>query len=255
MRVAALAPAALLLLSGANSGSATEPASAPVIAIAIIIDDLGNNLPRGRRVVRLPGPVACAILPHTPHGALLAREAHASGKEVILHLPMESEDSIESGLGGLNSSMNAADISTTLEHDLQTVPHAIGVSNHMGSHLTQQTQPMRWLMDALAQRGGLYYLDSRTTPNTVATRIASELGVPTLERNVFLDDDRSPTAIEHQFQRLLDLAKRQGSAVAIGHPYPETLAFLERRLLELEDSHVQLVAPSQLLTHERAGSL
>ncbi len=255
MRAAALAAFfASLSLGGVSSGLGTEPSTIPVVAISIVIDDLGNNLEQGRRALRLPGPVACAILPYTPHAARLAREAYASGKEVILHVPMESEDDdAELGPGNLASNMTDDDLSATLEQALRTVPHAVGVSNHMGSYLTRQPQPMRWLMHALARRGGLYYLDSRTTPDTVAARIATELGVPNLERHVFLDDDLSESTIEQQFERLLELAEHQGSALAIGHPYPETLAFLERRLAELNHKRVHLVPPSQLLVRMGAN--
>ena len=253
MRAAALASVALLSLAGTSSALGTEASAVPVIAISIIIDDLGNNLPQGRRALRLPGPVACAILPYTPYATRLAREAHTSGKEVILHLPMESEDDAELGPGSLTSSMRADDISSTLDRALRTVPYAVGISNHMGSYLTQQPQPMRWLMYALAQRGGLYYVDSRTTANTVATRIATDLGVPNLERNVFLDEDRGHGAIERQFERLIELAERRGAALAIGHPYPETLAFLEGRLARLRNTYVRLVPPSQLLGSMRTA--
>lgn len=252
MRAAALASVALLsLLGGASSG--TEPSAVPVIAISIIIDDLGNNLSQGRRALRLPGSVACAILPHTPHAARLAREVHTSGKEVILHLPMESEDDAELGPGSLSANMHADDINTALDQALRTVPHAVGISSHMGSYLTKQPQPMRWLMHALARRGGLYYVDSRTTADTVAAKIATEFGVPNLERNVFLDEDRGHGAIERQFERLLELAERHGAALAIGHPYPETLAFLEGRLAQLSNTYVRLVPPSQLLNQTSSG--
>lgn len=253
MRAAALVPPALLLLAGASADVGTEHSAVPSITISIIIDDLGNNLPQGRHALRLPGPVACAILPHTPYAARLAREARASGKEVILHLPMESEDDAEPGPGSLTSDMRADDINTALQQALRTVPHAVGVSNHMGSYLTKQSQPMHWLMQALLERGGLYYVDSRTTPDTVAATTARELGVLNLERNVFLDDERSYDAIERQFERLLELAERRGAALAVGHPYPETLAFLESRLLELDHIHVRLVPPSQLLKQTSSG--
>ena len=247
MRAAALAPLAWVLLAGASAAPGTENGAVPGIAISIIIDDLGNNLPQGRRALRLPGPVAYAILPHTPYAERLAREAHSSGKEVILHLPMESADEVAPGPGGLTSNMHADDINAALKQALGSVPHAVGISNHMGSYLTALPQPMRWLMHALLQRGGLYYVDSRTTPETVAASIATEIGILNLERNVFLDGDRSETAIERQFERLLELAERRGAALAIGHPYPETLAFLETRLLELDRTHVRLLPPSQLL--------
>lgn len=254
MRAAALASVAVLSLGGASSGLGTEPSAVPVIAISIIIDDLGNNLPQGRRVLRLPGPVACAILPHTPHAARLAREAYTSGKEVILHLPMESEDDAELGPGSLTSNMHADEIDTVLDQALRAVPHTVGVSSHMGSFLTKQPQPMRWLMHALAKRAGLYYVDSRTTADTVAAKIATDLRVPNLERDVFLDEDPSHSAIEQQFERLLELAERRGAALAIGHPYPETLTFLEGRLAQLNNTYVRLVPPSRLLGHMRAAT-
>jgi polysaccharide deacetylase 2 family uncharacterized protein YibQ len=253
VRAAALALVALLSLGGASPGLGTESSAVPIIAISIIIDDLGNNLPQGRRVLRLPGPVACAILPHSPYAARLAREAQTSGKEVILHLPMESEDGAQLGPGSLTSNMQADEINTALDQALRTVPHAVGVSSHMGSFLTKQSQPMRWLMHALARRAGLYYVDSRTTADTVAAKIATDLGVPNLERDVFLDEDPRHGAIERQFERLLELAERRGAALAIGHPYPETLAFLEGRLAQLSKTYVRLVPPSRLLGRRHAA--
>jgi uncharacterized protein len=223
---------------------------ASIALISIIIDDLGNNLQLGRRTIRLPGPVACAILPHTPFGAPLAQEAYENNKEIILHLPMQSADETEPGPGSLHSRMGAAEIATTLDDDLRTVPYAAGVSNHMGSLLTQRSEPMRWLMQALARRGSLFFVDSRTTADTVAAKTARELGVPNLERNVFLDDDRTIDAITQQFERLIALARKHGSALAVGHPYPETLELLERRLPELQRTSVMLVAPSVLLKHQ-----
>jgi polysaccharide deacetylase 2 family uncharacterized protein YibQ len=222
---------------------------APVALISIIIDDLGNNLQQGRRTIRLPGAVACAILPHTPFGVTLSREAYENHKQIILHLPMESTDAIEPGPGSLYLNMGPAEITATLESDLRSVPRAAGVSNHMGSLLTQRPEPMRWLMRALVQHGGLFFVDSRTTADTVAAKTATELGVPNLERNVFLDDDKNMDAITQQFERLLALARDRGGALALGHPYPETLAVLERRLPELQGSSVLLVAPSVLLEH------
>ena len=242
----ALVATALLALCA----SSVAKDRAAVALISIIIDDLGNNVQQGRRAVRLRGPVACAILPHTPFAAALAQEAYENRKEIILHLPMQSADAAEQpGPGALYLNMGFAEIATMLESDLRTVPHAVGVSNHMGSLLTQQPKPMRWLMQALAHRGGLFFVDSRTTAATVAATTATEFGVPNLERNVFLDDDKSIDAIAQQFARLITLAQERGGALAVGHPYPETLTFLESRLPELQGGAVLLVAPSVLLQH------
>ena len=230
-------------------GAAAANDQVPTALISIIIDDLGNNLQQGRRAIHLPGPVGCAILPHTPFSTLLAREAYENRKQVILHLPMQSADGTEPGPGSLQLNMGPSEISTMLDGDLRTVPYAIGVSNHMGSLLTQRPEPMRWLMQALADRGNLFFIDSRTTADTVAAKTATELGIPNLERNVFLDDDKNIDVITQQFERLIALARERGGALALGHPYPETLAVLEHRLPELQGSSVLLVAPSVLLEH------
>ena len=246
----ALVAGAMLVLCGTTVAKDRAPAA----LISIIIDDLGNNLQQGRRAIRLPGPVACAILPHTPFGALLAQEAYESRKQIILHLPMQSADGTEPGPGSLQLNMGPSEISATLDGDLRTVPYAIGVSNHMGSLLTQRPEPMRWLMQALADRGNLFFIDSRTTADTVAAKTATELGIPNLERNVFLDDDKNIDMIAQQFERLIALARERGGALALGHPYPETLTVLERLLPELEGHSVLLVAPSVLLEHIKTST-
>jgi polysaccharide deacetylase 2 family uncharacterized protein YibQ len=237
----------LLLLAAATA--APTPAPASWLAIAIVIDDLGENLSEGRRVLRLPGPVAVAILPHTPHATRLAHEAQDRRKEVILHLPMEALGENEAGPGRLDTTMPALELRLTLDDDLRSVPRAIGVSNHMGSRLTQDRPAMETLMQALRARG-LFFIDSRTTPDSIAAPAASAQGVPLLVRQVFLDNDRHPAAIEVQFEELLRLAQRQGQALAIGHPYPETLAVLERRLPHLAERQIQLISLSAMLKRQ-----
>ena len=135
----------------------------------------------------------------------------------------------------------------TLAYDLQTVPHAVGVSNHMGSLLTQQREPMRLLMKAIADRGDLFFVDSRTTADSAAGNIAQELSLPHLVRNIFLDNVREVEAINRQFDKLVAIARDHGSALAIGHPYPETLEVLEHRLPDLASSGIELVPLSKLL--------
>lgn len=234
---------AALLLGGYTAAAANDSRA----RIAVVIDDLGHNLEHGRRVIRLPGSVACAVLPHTPYDAALAREAHAHGKEVILHLPMESADKANPGPGALHAHMGPETILAAFASGLRSVPHAVGVSNHMGSLLTERVEPMRVLMRALAQRPGLLFLDSRTSPRSVAIHVAGEQGVPHLARDVFLDNERDPQAVAQQFARLLELAYTHGTAVAIGHPYPETLALLERELPRLAGHGAALVSLKELL--------
>ncbi len=238
----------LLLTAAAACAEEPPPQETPKTAyIAIIIDDLGNSLREGRRAIRLPGPVAGAILPHTAHSRHLAQEAYARNKEVLLHLPMESLDQVEPGPGVLDSAMPKRELEITLEYDLETVPHAVGVNNHMGSLLTQQPRAMRFLMQAISRRGNLFFIDSLTSPDSQAARTASEYGVPALARNVFLDNERTPDAIEQRLEELVSIARRKGSALAIGHPYAETLEVLERWLPTLPDKNIQLVPLSVML--------
>jgi polysaccharide deacetylase 2 family uncharacterized protein YibQ len=238
--------ALLLSLVPLMAGAGESPAP-PLSAVAVIIDDLGDNLRYGDRAVDLPGAVTCSFLPHTPHAVQLAEEAHRLGKEVMLHLPMESEDGQDPGPGALALNMTHEEFLRTLRDDLAAVPYAAGINNHMGSLITRHPGHMEWLMRELHRRGDLYFVDSRTTAATVAQRVAQENAVPNLRRNVFLDDDLSPAAIARQFQRLLALARRHGSAVAIGHPHPATLSFLEQHLPDLARQGIRLLPVSQVI--------
>jgi hypothetical protein len=215
----------------------------------VIIDDVGYRLAEGERAVRLPGAVAVAVLPFGTHSVALAREADAQGKEVVLHLPMQPlADAEHPGPGALDIGQSRAELAAVLASDLAAVPFAVGVSNHMGSLLTQQADQMGWLMDELRRREPLFFVDSFTTAASVGLAAAREYGVPALRRDVFLDADPAPAAIEGQWQRLLARARTRGAAVGIGHPYAATLALLERELPALKASGVVLVPLSALLT-------
>ncbi len=237
----------LTICSPAYAGESAPPPA----YIAIIIDDLGDNLAAGRRAVALPGPIAYAFLPHTPHVRSLAREAHSRHKEVMLHLPMQAATHQTLGPGGITLNMTQQEFIHTLEEDLASVPHVVGVNNHMGSLITRHPGHMLWLMQELNRRGNLFFVDSRTTHTTVAQKVAQEAGVPNLRRDIFLDHDATPAAIARQFQRLIAVARKQGSAVGIGHPYPETLATLEALLPTLEAQNIYLVPVRELALNDR----
>lgn len=209
-----------------------EPRPGPVAdspAIAIIIDDVGHNLAYGRRLLALPVPVTLAILPHTQAAQRLADEAAAANQTVILHQPMENGAGLSIGSGGLYSRMSASEVRQTLQANLDSFTHIRGVNNHMGSRLTSDRAAMDPVMQVLRERG-LYFVDSRTTHHTQAAFAAEAAGVPNLSRDVFLDNERTAQAIGSAFDRALELARKQGSALIIGHPYPQTIEFLERRL-------------------------
>lgn len=240
---------AIMALLAATLMPSSQASAETVARIAIIIDDLGYQLDAGRRAIELPGAIAFAILPGTPHGRFLAKWAHRRSKEVLLHLPLEAvahEGPAEPS--GITLDMSRYALQNAFSAALESVPFAIGVSSHRGSLLTQHPGHMNWLMQEIRTRDGLFFIDSYTTHASIALKMASEAGVVATRRDVFLDNDRSEQAMEGQFERLTALARRRGVAVGIGHPYPETLAFLERRLLLLGQESVELITLRDALT-------
>lgn len=215
-------------------------------SVAIIIDDVGHGLSQGRRIIALPAPVALAILPHTLAAGQLADEARQAGKTVMLHLPMENQGGTSIGPGGLYAEMSQADFQRVLNNNLDSLQGIQGVNNHMGSLLTTLRPQMDWLMQELEARG-LFFVDSRTSAQTQAAGAAAARGVPHLSRHVFLDNLRRPEHLNRSFDEAVRRARKEGYAVMIGHPYPETLAFLERRLSGLEEREGVRVVPVEAL--------
>jgi polysaccharide deacetylase 2 family uncharacterized protein YibQ len=240
------------LLAGLAAIAPAPAADSP--RIAIIIDDLGYQRAAGRRAVGLPGPVACAVLPLTPRAAELAAAAHAAGKEVLLHLPLQSLGEELPQPGGIVLDMSREQLAQTFEGSLRSVPHVVGVNTHQGSLLTQHPGHMHWLMQEIAARDRLFFVDSYTTVDSVALQLAREAGIASLRRDVFLDSDRSPETVAREFARLKRLARDKGMAVGIGHPYPETLALLERELPRLADEGLELVGIGEYLRRSRQSA-
>lgn len=235
------------LLAATVAGAAESSQQHAIPEIAIIIDDMGSRRGADQRVIALPGPVACAFLPYGAYSADLARKAHAQNKEVMLHLPMETMERTALDDGALRLDMSEPEFVATVQADLARIPHVRGINNHMGSLLTRHPGHMLWLMQEIQRQQNLFFVDSRTTKHTVAQLIAYEMGVPSVSRDVFLDADPSPQAIQREFRRLLSLARRNGSALGIGHPHASTLAVLEQELPKLADQGVKLVPVARLV--------
>jgi polysaccharide deacetylase 2 family uncharacterized protein YibQ len=211
--------------------------------ISLIIDDLGQNLPRDRQVLALPGPVTAAIMPDTPHATEFAREAHRAGKIVILHMPMDPA----TGPFAWRPDLPIDELERRLDAAFKKVPYTSGINNHMGSRMTAQPAAMTWLMAHLQYRHK-FFLDSRTSAQTVAAAEAQKIGLASVSRDVFLDDDRTEAAIFAQLQTAISLARKQGSAVMIGHPYPQTLAVLERELPKLKTLGIEWIDLKQMIS-------
>lgn len=212
--------------------------------IAIIIDDIGYRY-TDKNALTLPGAITYSILPHTPYGKKIALKANAKNNDVMLHIPMEAENGKKLGPGGLTSSMNQKEIVASLNASLAEIPFAIGINNHMGSHLTQLDAPMTWTMNFLKQHH-LLFLDSKTSPNSKAESIARLVGVPVQNRHVFLDNHLTKSYITQQFNTLIRHAKSQKSAIAIAHPHPETIQVLKHLIPTLAENNIELVPLSAL---------
>jgi len=222
------------------------PAATGLPVISIIMDDMGDRPVEGARIVALPGPIGCAVLPGTPHGAQLARAAHSQGKEVLLHFPLEPLAGRAHPLA-VTTHSSRDELAARLRSGLDALPFVDGVNIHQGSLLSQRPDYMNWMMAALRERGGLYFVDSYTSGRSVALPVAESWRLPATRRQIFIDAERGADQVRIQFGKLIALARREGSALAIGHPFPETLALLESELPNLAQYQVKLVAPSELI--------
>lgn len=222
------------------------PCAVAAPLISVVIDDLGDRWPEGLAAVQLPGAVACAFLPESPHTRRLAGLAHAADKEVLVHLPLDPVSGSAHPLS-LSPLQPAGDRTAQLRRLLAAVPHASGVNNHQGSSSTANRGAMHWLMRELSRHGTGFFVDSMTSAASVAYPLARAYGIPATRRRVFLDHERGVPATRAQFQRLIEMARHEGGALAIGHPYPETLAVLAEMLPQLAAMGVELVPPSQLI--------
>lgn len=216
------------------------------VRIAILLDDLGYNRTTGERALQLPGAVSVAIIPFTPHARALAQSASEQGRDVLIHMPMESTDPLRRlDQGGISLAQDEKEIRQRVNAALRAVPNAIGMNNHMGSQITIDPVIMGWVMDEVKDTP-LFYIDSMTNPASVARQTAHRYKIPSIRRDVFLDNRTDPAAIDRQFQRLLAIARQKGYAVAIGHPHKATLRYLEQALPRLDEQGVELVAISTL---------
>lgn len=197
-------------------------------AVVLIIDDLGYDKESIDRLLRIKQPLNLAVLPHLPHSRYAARAAYRGGKDVILHLPMEPKYSSgytadDAGEGVLLLGFSIDQIREELRRNIMAIPNVVGVNNHMGSKFMENEEPVRTVMRELKTRG-LYFVDSRTTSDSRGYRVAKQLGVKTLKRDVFIDrKEEGKEYTMEQLDQLVRIAEKKGIAVGIGHPYPQTI--------------------------------
>jgi polysaccharide deacetylase 2 family uncharacterized protein YibQ len=215
--------------------------------VAIIIDDLGYNRKMAQKFLQLDAVLSFSILPYSPFKNRIARAAYGKGLEVMLHLPMEPIEypAINPGPGALLMSMSPDELIRQLNKNLDDVPTIIGVSSHMGSKMTAESEQMYQIFSILKQRG-LFFIDSRSTPQTLCKPSARMFKIPFAERDVFIDHKPTPDFIRRQLKALVRIAHRKGEAVGIAHPSKTTLKILREQLPELQ-KQVELVPVSRIV--------
>jgi len=225
--------------------AATPPTETGAARLAIILDDLGNDRAAAEAIFAIPYPLTISVLPNHPHSVEIAQEARRRGFQVMLHLPMESMRNERPEAKELRPGMSAADVNGMVADLLQAVPDVAGVNNHQGSQSTADSALMDELMPVLREHD-LFYVDSRTTPATVAYDCAQRFGVRSGFRNVpFLDDVAEVAAVRKQLQLALRGAQKKHEAIAIGHPHAATLQALREVLPEAKSQGVRLVFASE----------
>ncbi|HEY6290314.1 MAG TPA: divergent polysaccharide deacetylase family protein [Terriglobia bacterium] len=223
---------------------------------AIVIDDLGQDLKPARALLSMPYALTFSILPDLTASRATALEAHEASREVMLHLPMEAfgPATISPGEGAIRVGMGEQELERVIEADLDSVPYAAGVNNHMGSRATSDAALMSEVMKELGSRR-LYFIDSRTAASTVALDAARRAGIPAFYRSVFLDDTETADYTLGQLRRFRAAVEAQGVALAIGHPHPTTIRALEAFLPEFAQEDIELVPASRLVQFPEAARL
>jgi polysaccharide deacetylase 2 family uncharacterized protein YibQ len=221
-------------------------------AIAIVIDDLGNSTERLDHVLTLEVPLNLSFLSYASGLPAMVTRARQKGHEILVHLPMEPMDGeIDAGMNTLTSQMTSIELQQMIDWHLGRIDGYVGLNNHMGSKFTANSAGMAHVIDAAKDRG-LIFLDSRTTNKTVGSDLARAAGVPTLQRDIFLDNDITKEAIVAQLIKAETIARSNGSAVVIGHPYPITINILQGWLQSLGD--IQIVPMSALVIRNQRNA-
>lgn len=236
-------------LLGLNSFSRAfcSEASACESRIALIIDDIGFSRSRLDMFLELETVMTFAVLPRLPLSIHLAERIHSIGYEIMLHQPMEPADgSIDPGPGAVFVGDDEARITAIMEENISEFPFAAGINNHMGSRFTACRREMEDVIKTLKDKG-LFFVDSLTTNCSTAYQAAKSLNVAAARRNIFLDSVLNVPCITGQLEKLRSRALRTGSAIGIGHPFPETAEAIRLFKESLSGSNIKLAKISTIM--------
>lgn len=216
------------------------------VKIAIVIDDMGADMRSSRRAIQLPAPITLSFLPYSTRTREQATEARNKGHEILLHMPMEPIGHENPGPGALLVELPLPDLEERVQNALSSFTGFDGINNHMGSKFTAFEGGMGLVIDHLQERH-LFFLDSNTSPKSIGLKTARERGLPSIGRDVFLDDDPTPEAIRKQLEVTERIARRKGAAVAIGHPHEATIDTVQAWAAEAKNRGIELVPVRELV--------
>ncbi|MBA4358093.1 MAG: hypothetical protein C0405_10255 [Desulfovibrio sp.] len=227
----------LILPAEAEKPARPERPQAARGRLALVIDDMGEDVGFAQGLAALDAPVAFSIWPDSGNREAVLKIAKARGREILIHLPMQPKGfpKVDPGKHPLLLTMTNDQVQDSVRRAAERVPGAIGVNNHMGSQFTENSFGMHAALLAMKDKG-LFFLDSRTTVETVGEREAQRIGLRFYKRDVFLDNEQNVAAILHQLRKAEALARAKGQAIAIGHPHPETLHAIKQWLKDKDDT-------------------
>lgn len=214
---------------------------------AFIIDDLGYETEVAKKMMELEFPVALSILPFLQYSEFTAEEGEKNNKEIMLHLPMEANNSgADPGPGAIKSDMSEEEIRQAVRDCIFNFPYIIGVNNHMGSKITEDREIMEIVLEEI-KKYNLFFIDSVTTKDSIAYEVAREMEIKSAVRSVFLDNENDMDYIKGQMLEVQETALREGEAIAIGHSRINTFYVLKRMVPELIKAGIEIVPVSELV--------
>lgn len=242
-----MAPRAAGDVQAWRARAVAPPATAKPPFVAFLIDDAGLDRKGTQRAIKLPGPVTLSFMSYANEVVEQSAAARAAGHEVMLHLPMEPLDAKRNNPGpnALYVGLDEAELQRRLAWHLDRFPDYVGVNNHMGSRFTANAAGMALVMNEIGRRQ-IFWLDSLSGPNSAGPALARQRGLDATERDLFLDDERSP-GIGHELAAMERIARARGDVIAIGHPHGSTLAAIENWMASAKERGFSIVPVSTVL--------
>ena len=198
-------------------------------------------------MISLKTPITFAIFPYAHYSKDIDLKLHKLGYETIMHTPMEPVDTaLFPGDGALFISMDKKEIRRKISADIKRLPYIDGANNHEGSLFTSDKKK---ICDAVSdfKKKNMFFMDSLTDDNSYAYRCALKQGIPSAQRDVFIDDKPADGYIENQIKIAAALAKRFKRVIVIGHPRTDTVKTLMSEIPALKKEGYKFVPLCEFL--------